>query len=487
MKRIAILFVFLSGFTACYGQSSKLDQYINQIMQNRRIPGLQLAVVQHGKIVKLQHYGLANIQDSVNVDQHTLFPINSVTKAFVGVAVMQLVEEGKLDLDKPVAAYLDSLPVAWQAVKIKQLLSHQSGLPEIFGDDPVPEGEEKTAWKNVQTMPVQFKPGENFSYNQTNYLLIGKIIDKLYGRPFTQFIKERQIDPAALKNTCFGDAHAVIRHQARSYTFFHKVDGKTIRTSEISNVFEEVPPFLRTAAGMNSSAEDLAKWIMALQNGKLLQKTSLKTLWEPILLSNGKTGGFSAMLNGYALGWPVVKREVHPAIAPIGGGRSAVFVYPEDDLTVIVLTNMQGSSPEGFMDEIAGHFIPSMLAENGFGLPPAIQQLRNKLIEKGFTRAIEVVKAEKKKNANFNLIENEVNAWGYLLVSQKKPAEALEIFKLNVYLYPKSGNVYDSLAEAYQNAGNKELAIYNYEQSLKFDPKNSNAVKQIELLRNKQQ
>ncbi|MCJ0742702.1 serine hydrolase [Pedobacter montanisoli] len=483
MKRTLILFVFLFGYMICYGQSSKLDQYIKNIMQERRIPGLQLAIIQHGKIVKLQQYGLANIQDSISVNQHTLFPINSITKAFVGVAVMQLVEQGKLDLEKPVSAYLDSLPGAWQAVKIKQLLSHQSGLPEIFGDEPVPEGEEKTAWKNVQTMPMQFKPGESFSYNQTNYLLIGKIIDKLSGKPFAQFIQEKQLDAAALKTTCFGDAHTVIRQQARSYTFFHKVDGKTIRTREIGNVFEEVPPFLRTAAGMNSNAEELAKWIIALQAGKLLQKNSLQTLWKPTILNNGKIAGFSTMLNGYALGWPVAQREAHPALAPIGGGRSAIFVYPQDDLTVIVLSNMQGSSPESFMDEIAGHFVPGMLAENGFGLPPAIQRLRSKLLEKGFAHAIEMVKAEKKKNADYTLAENEVNAWGYLLVSQKKPAEALEIFKLNVYLYPKSGNAYDSLAEAYQNGGHKALAIYNYEQSLKFDPKNSNAIKQIELLR----
>lgn len=486
MKHISFISLFILIPVLTFGQNpdNKLDSYIREIMEQRHIPGLQLAVLQHGQLIKLQHYGLANIQDSIPVSDQTLFPINSITKAFVGVAVMQLVEQGKLDLEQPVSAYLDSLPEAWQNVKIRQLLSHQSGLPEIFGDDPVPEGQEKTAWEKVKTMPMQFRAGEHFSYNQTNYLLIGKIIDKLGKQPFARFIQERQLDPIGLKAICFGDAHAVIPHQVRSYTFFHKMDGETRRTSEISNVFEEVPPFLRTAAGMNATAADLAKWIIALQKGKLFhQKSSLQTLWTPGLLNNGKTGGFSRLINGYALGWPVAQRQEHPAITPLGGGRSAIFLYPDDDLTVIVLSNMQGSSPESFIDEIAGHFIPDMLAENGFGLPPAIRKLRTTLQKKGFSTAIDIAKTWKKKYPDDILDENEINTWGYLLVSQKKPAEALEIFKLNVYLYPKSGNTYDSLAEAYQNAGNKELAIYNYQQSLKFNPKNDNAIKQLEALK----
>ncbi len=485
MKSASLLLLFLINAVLVFGQSASigLDQYIKQMMQERRIPGLQLAVVQHGKVVKLQNYGLANIQDSIPVNNETLFPINSITKAFVGVAVMQLVAQGKLDLEQPVSKYLDSLPQAWHAVKIRQLLSHQSGLPEIFGDDPVPEGQEQAAWKKVLDMPMEFKTGERFSYNQTNYLLLGKIIDQLSGKPFAQFIKKEQLDFIGLKKTCFGDAHTVITGQARGYTYFHNVNGKIVRTNEISNIFEEVPPFLRTAAGMNATAAELAKWIIALQNGTLLSKSGLQKMWTPGLLNNGKAAGFNALLNGYALGWPVAQREQHPAIVPTGGGRSAIAIYPSDDLVVIILTNMKGSSPESFIDEIAGHYIPSMLAENGFGLPPTIQQLRANLLQKGFAKAIDVVKTEKKKNTSYTLTEREVNAWGYLLISQKKPAEALEIFKLNVYLYPQSGNTYDSLAEAYQNAGNKALAIYNYQQSLKYDPNNNNAAKQIEILR----
>src|SRR5215468_5458528 len=106
-----------------------VDTYLRSQMQKRGIPGLQIAVVRHGKIVKLAAYGLANVQDSIPTTNQTLFTINSITKAFTGVAIMQLVEAGKLDLAARVSSYLDNLPAAWQAVTIRQLLTHTSGLP----------------------------------------------------------------------------------------------------------------------------------------------------------------------------------------------------------------------------------------------------------------------------------------------------------------------------------------------------------------------
>ncbi len=92
------------------------------------------------------------------------------------------------------------------------------------------------------------------------------------------------------------------------------------------------------------------------------------SLFTPAKLNNGKTGGFSPLLNGYAAGWPIVARTEHPAAAAVGGGRSAVFLYPEDDLSIIVLTNLSGGSPDVFIDELAGLFIPDMKESNGFGL-----------------------------------------------------------------------------------------------------------------------
>ena len=228
----------------------------------------------------------------------------------------------------------------------------------------------------------------------------------------------------------------------------------------------------------------MADWIIALQNMQLLkQKSSLAALWSPAILNNGETGGFSSLLNGYAAGWPVITRPSHPAVAPVGGGRSAVFVYPNDELSIVVLTNLSGGLPDVFIDELAGLFIPDMKEANGFGLSASVKLLKAGLDKSGYKNAIEEVKKLRKPSNDFKLTENEINSWGYKLIKQKRMADALEIFKLNVYLYPASANAFDSLGEIYAEYGDTDLAIKNYEQSLKLNPQNSNAEQQIKKLK----
>lgn len=466
-------------------QPDTVETFLRSQMQKRHIPGLQVAVVQHGKIVLLGAYGLASVQESVPVTNQTVFAICSITKAFTGVAIMQLVEAGKLDLAAPVSRYFDGLPADWQSVTIQRLLTNSSGIPNIMNNNTanlVAEGDD-AAWAKVQTMPMEFAAGERFSYSQTNYLLLGRIIDKLSGEPFTQFFTERQLHVVEMPLTVFGDSHDVVPRGTREYTFMRPVDGGVRRTDKLGNLFYEYSPFLLTAAGLNSTAEEMGRWIIALEQGQLLrEKTSLETLWTPGRLNNGSPSGFSKLLNGYALGWPTVIRTEHRAVAPIGGGRSALFVYPDDDLAVVVLTNLQGANPEEFIDEIAGYYIPEMRASAGWGLAPSVKRLRTELMKRGFDRAPEVASELKNKDAKFQLAENDLNVWGYRLIQEGQLKDAIEVFRLNVSLYPQSGNTYDSLAEAYANAGDKTSAIKNYTRSLELDPKNDNAAAQLKRL-----
>jgi CubicO group peptidase (beta-lactamase class C family) len=478
-KGLGILLMFtLSKFT--YAQVDSIDLFVRSQMKNKGIPGLQLAIVRNGQIIKTGNYGLANVQDSIPVSNQTVFPINSITKAFTGVAIMQLVEGGKLKLSSAVSEFLSDLPVSWNTVTVQQLLSHTSGIPDIVDEEEStlisPLGE-AAAWKQVQSLPMDFKPGEKFSYNQTNYLLLGRIIDKLSGMPFTEFITKEQLIKAGMSSTIragFGATKDVIMHSAGGYRY---AKGKLI------NLFFSFPPSLQTAAGMSSTASEIAQWITALQEYKLLkEKTNIVSLWTAATLNNGKTGGFSNLLNGYAAGWNTVGRPEHLAVAAVGGGRSAVFVYPNDNLSIIVLTNLLGSSPETFIDEIAGFYIADMKEGNGFGVSPGIKLIKTELEKSGYKNAVEVVKRLKKADTNFEILEQEVNSWGYKLLNQERISDALEVFKLNVFLYPMSANAFDSLGEAYATQGDSKRAIMNYEQSLKLNPQNRNAEQQIRRL-----
>ncbi|GAB4033001.1 serine hydrolase [Spirosoma jeollabukense] len=452
-----------------------LDKFLRDRMSQLSIPGMQVAVVQRGKLVLTKSYGFANLQDSVPVTHKSIFAINSCTKAFTGVAIMQLVEEGQVDLSAPISRYVDDLPADWQPVTIRQLLTHVSGLPDILrvlssSTGGLAElGSEEAAWEKIKTRPMDFQTGEQFSYNQTNYVLLGKVIDKLRGKPFAQVFNEQQFQPAGMTNTVFGDSRDVIPHFAPTYSLKTSLDGHKLSEAKLTNNYAEFPASRRTASGLNSTAEDMAHWIIALQQGKLLKtKAALTTLWTPGTYNNGSP-------TQWALGWGLTKfRPKHRAVGMSGGGRSAFLVYPDDDLAVIVLTNLGGSSPENFIEELAGYFNPDI------PLSDPITALRLQVQKRGFDQAIPV--ADELKKRNLQPDENELNDWAYRVMSSGQTKDALELFKLNVHLYPESWNTYDSLAEGYERLGNHELAVENYKRSLALNPKNANATGHLKKL-----
>ncbi|WLT33446.1 serine hydrolase [Geothrix sp. PMB-07] len=449
--------------------AKQVEAYLRSEMHERRIPGLQVAVVQHGKIVQLGAYGLANLQHQVAVTDHTVFSINSATKAFTGVAMMQLAEEGKVDLDAPVSRYLEGLPAPWQPVTLRQLLTHVSGIPNIVNQrtsNLTREGGDEAAWAHIQTVPVEFPAGTRFSYNQTNYLLLGKIIDKLSGMPFTKFITKRQFKVAGMAGSGFGDSRDVIPQKADAY--------RVRPGGGWGTVYEEFPAFLRTGAGLNSTAEEVARWILALRQGQLFrQASSLKALWTPGQFKDGTPAP-------WALGWPTIRRPQHRAVAGIGGARSAFYVYPEDDLAVVILSNLSGGSPEELIDTVAGFYLPALREVNGSGF--ALYELRTRLEQRGFGQAAQLVREARQKDPNYQLGENDLIAWAYRLLERRQTAEAIHIFQLAASLHPASSNAYDSLAEAYEAASDKASALSNYRRSLELDPKNEHAIERIKAL-----
>jgi CubicO group peptidase (beta-lactamase class C family) len=216
-------------------------------------------------------------------------------------------------------------------------------------------------------MPMDFAPGERYSYNQTNYLLLGKIIDKLSGQPFLRFIQQRQFDAVGMKQTGYGDFSDVILDKAVSYRF--DGDGKTLK-----HVVDDFPAFLRTGAGINTTAEEVARWLIALQQEKLLKRPALMRMWQRGRFNDGKP-------TPWAMGWPTMRDKEYRAVGGIGGMRSAFYVYPENDLSVVILTNLAGASPEQMIDVVAGYFLPGLRGVSG---AYATYRLREQAQKSGF-------------------------------------------------------------------------------------------------------
>lgn len=331
-----------------------LRTYLRNVMRKQMIPGMQIAVIHRGKTVFLETFGLADIEFQVPGSNATVFGIASCTKAFVGVAVVQLVERGKLDLDAPISRYLEDLPVPWRAVTLGQIASHTSGIPDITSDLAelrlLVDGDPQASWEKVETLPMQFTPGEKFNYVQTNYVLLGKIIDAVTGEPFSRFIQQHQFDVAEMPRTLWGDDRDVVQHRARTYTPYVQVDGKPTRTNTLYNTYIVFPPMLRTCGGLNTTAEELARWIIALQQRRLLNKSGVTTLQTPRLLNDGKPGPWGIG------GWALSGKE-HPVYFSVGAAKAAFAIYLKDDLAVVALTNLSADLGRSFVDNIAAFYI----------------------------------------------------------------------------------------------------------------------------------
>lgn len=447
----------------------EIDVFLRDEMKERRIPGMQYAIIKDGKIIALKSMGIANIQHRVPVTASTLFSINSATKSFTGVAVMQLVAEGKIALDQPIAKYLPELPPDWQPVTIQQLLSHTSGIPNIINqqtsrlDDPKGFA---AAWKSIQLAPLDFPPGTRFSYNQTNYLLLGKLIEQQSKQTFTTFFQSKQFDVVHMPNTGFGDTQDVVLNKANSYRY--SADGKTLK-----NVIEDFPLPLRTGAGINTNAKELATWLIALQDNKLLKKTELARLWQAGSFNNGSAAP-------WAMGWPAIRSGKYRAVAGIGGARSAFYVYPDAGLSVIMLTNLSGAEPEQLIDTVAGFLLPPLREINGDAY--ALYRLRQYVRDKGLDKLKEKFEDIRAKFKLTTPSDDALNTWAYRLLNRGEIKSAIAIFKFEIELYPNSFNAHDSLAEAYESDGDIASAIRHYHLSLQFNAKNEHAIERLKSL-----
>jgi CubicO group peptidase (beta-lactamase class C family) len=329
-----------------------VDSYISEQIEKRHIPGASVAVVRDGKILLAKGYGLANAELNVPATEHTVYQLASVTKPFTATAVMVLVEGGKLGLDDSIGTHLQDLPEAWRGVTVRQLLSHTSGIKSYTS---VP-GFQKTVRKDfakreildmVTKEPAEFAPGEKWSYCNTGFFLLGMLIEEVSGQSYPDFMLDRIFKPAGMEHTRANDLRAVIANRAQGYAW----TGKELRNGEPTSPTQ---PF---AAGMLvSTVADMAKWGEALDGEKIVKKSSIEQMWAPATLNDGTKAQ-------YGLGWGIATINGHRRIGHgggIGGFSTEYARYPDDGLTVVVLTNLEGGDAGFLARGIAGLIIPEL-------------------------------------------------------------------------------------------------------------------------------
>jgi D-alanyl-D-alanine carboxypeptidase len=345
---------------AVANEPDEVDAFIEAEMRKQQIPGLSLAVVKAGKVVKMKGYGLANVELNVPATASTVYELQSITKSFVACAIMLLAEEGKLGLDDRITKYLSGMPDAWSAVTVRQMLTHTSGIPSFVQDQgsgeaiiafaqKVTSSEEIIAWAAAR--PLKFAPGEGRKYSSTGYHLLGMIIEKVTGKPWGHFLRERFFAPLGMTSTRVYSAQAIIPNRAAGY----------LRFAELQNGLWFTPAYRESAAGgLVSTVEDMARWETALEAGTILKPSTLAQMAVPVKLPNDS---IVQERDGtrHGLGWDLPTYKGHRGMAHggdhVSGFTANFFRFIDDKVGIIILTNLMPLDIAGITERIAGFYV----------------------------------------------------------------------------------------------------------------------------------
>lgn len=469
--------IALPGVTA-QTKAEKIHQLLQKYTEYGQFNGSAL-VSEGGKVIYKKGHGMANMEWNIPNQPDTKHRLGSITKQFTAVLILQLVEQGKLKLDAPISTYLPDYPKpAADQVTIHHLLTHSSGIPNytsfpnFFKDMSKNNYTPEAFVKVFCDLPLEFKPGERFAYSNSGYFLLGYIIEKVSGKTYETCLQENIFTPVKMYNSGFDHPQTILKNRAAGY---EKNDGQYVNAAYIDM---DIP---YAAGSMYATVEDLYLWDQALYTEQLVSSKSKALLFGNQIPTRG---GY------YGYGWnideiPNVKPGENLKIIEHGGGINGfntIISRIPSDKNLVVLLNNTGGTALGAMNKA----IRAILYDQPYDMPK--KSLATTLLatikEKGLPAGLTQFK-ELQKSDVYAVKENEMNSAGYQLLQSGKVPEAIEVFKLNVEAFPKSGNVYDSLGEAYLKNGDKKLAVQNYKKSLELDPTNEQGKKILEEISKK--
>ena len=342
MRRITLLVVVVWLGAAGFAGADPTDDYVNAQLRDFNLPGLSLAVVRGGTIVKSAGYGMADRDRKVPATEDTVYKIGSVSKQFLASAVMLLVEGKRVRLDDPISKYLENTPSSWAPITIRHLLTHTAGL--------VRESPAFTPFKNLSDaeliraahkVPLRFAPGAKWEYSNTGYVAIAEIIRVVAQQAWTEFLHERIFAPAGMANTLPTNTTAAVPVRAVGYA---GDDNKRRADDWVA---------LRPGGAFLSTVMDLAKWDALLYTNKILSDEARREMWTAARLTGGATAE-------YGLGWHVDRTRTERRVWHGGGlpGFTSHFVrFVDDRLSVIVLANGDDSDMASIANGVAALYL----------------------------------------------------------------------------------------------------------------------------------
>jgi serine beta-lactamase-like protein LACTB len=319
-------------------QVSAINSLIVSYVSDHHVPGLSVAVIDRGRVILTQGYGVADVENSVAATADTVYRIASISKPITATAAMKLVEAGKLDLDAPIQKYCPDFPKKPWTITTRELLSHQSGIRDYRNEEESVNTRHYTSIQEALTQfasdPLEFEPGTKMHYTSYGYLLVGCVMEGASGARYDRYMLQTIFEPAQMPATRLDDVFAIVPHRARGY--------KIAAGGELQNaVFVDVsnkPP----GSGINSSARDMGNFVAALYSTKLVSTATLNQMLTSATTRDGEPTIYGF---GFFRGGPLGKYRGLQEAGHGGdqqGVGSVLYLLPERQFGVVILSNLEG-------------------------------------------------------------------------------------------------------------------------------------------------
>ncbi len=309
------------------------EQWLAAQLTEHRIPALSVAVADRFQPVWSGAFGWADLENNVRAAPGTVFRLGSISKPMAAVAALQLVERGRLDLDAPVQKYVPSFPEKPWPITPRMLLAHLSGIRHYRSPEELLSTRHYDdllePLKIFAADPLEFQPGTKFRYTTYGYVLLGAIVEAASGRRFADYLRENVLAPAGCLRVQPDDVYRIIPNRARGY---RRTPSGAVENCALADTSNKI-----SGGGLLATAEDLVRFALALQQGRLLKPETVRQMFTSQRTSDGRP-------TGYGLGWYVGERAGKHWVEHSGsqpGASSELLMLPERGLAVAVLTNLE--------------------------------------------------------------------------------------------------------------------------------------------------
>lgn len=316
------------------GKIREIERAVSAEMSRQGIPGMSVGVEAGGRLLWSNGFGIADLENFVPAKAGTVYRLASVSKSITAVAVMQLVEKGKMDLDAPVQKYVPYFPEKRWPITIRNLLAHQSGIRHYRNGEEVNSTrhytELRAALRIFQNDPLLFEPGTRYSYTTYGYSLLGAAVEGASGLQFMDYLRENILGPAGMRTLRADDVYEIVPNRARGY---RRVLGGELQNCALADTSNKIP-----GGGMCGTVEDLIYFAIHVRGGTLLEHETVERMFTQQKTSGGR-------LTPYGLGWQIQELDGKKWVGHGGaqqGVRTLLLMLPEENFAVMLMANLEG-------------------------------------------------------------------------------------------------------------------------------------------------